>query len=51
MSVLAREYAMSINSQNRSTRAITTSIFDIIKQTKQQEYNLPMMPTYLNRFD
>ncbi len=51
MSVLAREYTMSINSQNRSTRAIATSIFDIIKQTHQQEYNSPMMPTYLKRFD
>jgi hypothetical protein len=32
VSVLVVEYAMSINSQNRETRAIITSTFDVIQQ-------------------
>jgi len=51
VSVLVEEYVMSINSQNRGTPTMITSIFDVIKQKQQQQYYSPPMPTYLNRFD
>lgn len=55
MPALVGEYAMSINSQNRSMRAVTTSIFDAAKRNQQQQQQQrtysSVMPTYLNRFD
>lgn len=51
MSVLVEEYAMSNISPNRNTRPMTTSIFDVVKQTQQQQHPPPMIPSYFNRFD
>jgi hypothetical protein len=42
---------MSSNSQNTSTRAMTTSSFDVAKQKQQQQYYSSMMPGFSKRFD